>query len=98
MFGWIAGLLQSKEGQVAVAVTAVYAINATLTGVKKGLEKIKDKTETKLDDQAYALVSKVIGWSDTAIAFLTANTTYLPPKAKAIVDNKGEEPAQPPQG
>ncbi len=79
---WISNMLASKEGQIAAAVAAVYALNAVLTGLKKGLARIAPKTETQLDDKALAMVSKAATVIDKVIEFMTANSTALPGKAK----------------
>lgn len=91
MSEWISKLLESKEMQVAFTVACVYVLNAILTGIKDGLARIKDKTESKFDDNAHDLIVKVLNVVDKVIAFLTANKAALPPKAREEVEKPQPE-------
>jgi len=86
MLDWIMKVLSTQEHPIAVAVAAVYGVNALLTGLKILLDRIKDKTESKLDDNVDSVVTKILGWTSKVIGFLTANQTVLPPSVKDEVN------------
>lgn len=46
---------------VAQVIAYVVAFNLALTGIQKGLDLIKDKTSTQLDNKAAAVLGKVVG-------------------------------------
>jgi hypothetical protein len=84
---WLASLLTSKDASLATILACVIALNILLTGLKKSLGWIKDKTATTLDDKAYDAVTKVLGVGEKVVEFLSANSTALPPVAKQTVES-----------
>lgn len=82
-------VLGSVEGPVFVIVLVVIGLNVLLTSLKKSLGWLKDKTETKADDRAHAIVVKVLLVLDRLLEFASANSAALPARAKAELA-KGE--------
>lgn len=61
MIEWIVSFLGKTVGvDTAIILTVVYGANIALAGIQRGLEFIKDKTETKLDNKAYDAIAKII--------------------------------------
>ena len=52
--------LASNCGLIGTVVLVMLAVNVTLTGLKQGLELIKDKTTTEVDNKAHDFLSKVL--------------------------------------
>ena len=52
------------------------AANVMLTGVKLGLEKVKDITASKLDDTAFAFVTKIVDFLSKVIDIFSANPKH----------------------
>jgi hypothetical protein len=59
-------------------IMTVFVTNAVLTGVKVALGMIKDKTATKLDDDAYDKVAKAVDMTGAVIDWITANKEHTP--------------------
>jgi hypothetical protein len=79
----VAKMLNNQAGILTLMITVIVGFNVCLTSLKKTLGWIKDKTETKADDRAYELIAKLLGWTDKALEFASANSQALPPKAQA---------------
>jgi hypothetical protein len=54
--------IAANGGLIATAAMAMIAINLVLSGLKAGLEKIKDKTASDVDNKIYAAISAVSGF------------------------------------
>ena len=54
-------------------ILIIMALNTVLSGIQKGLEVIKDKTESKVDDKTYDILTKVLSVTSTVISWLSAN-------------------------
>ncbi len=63
-------------GPVPAALLLMVAFNVSLSGLKSGLEKIMDKTETTADNKIHAVIAKVCGLLSAAIDLLTANKPH----------------------
>jgi len=50
----------------------VLALNSLLSGLQKSLEFIKDKTETKADNQAYDIITKALNILSVIISWMSA--------------------------
>lgn len=79
----IAKLLNSQEGILTIVIMTVICMNIVLTAAKKVLSRIKDKTESKTDDKAYEVITKVLSALNKVLEFASANSDALPPKVKA---------------
>lgn len=88
MLEFLQTFLAGKESTIVMTLAIVYGTNAVLTGVKKMLGRIKDKTESQVDDKIYGVLDKVVGAVDKVIEFLTANSQALPGKAKEELEKK----------
>jgi hypothetical protein len=84
----VAKLLNSQEGIVLFVVMIMIGTNVLLMSALKVLGWIKDKTETQADNKLHALLSKGASVLSKVLAFLSANSALLPPKAKAELDKK----------
>ncbi len=51
--------IESNGGLIATVAMVMVSINLILAGLKAGLEKIKDKTDTTFDNKFYDLVNSV---------------------------------------
>ena len=61
MVEWILARFGSLVGaDVAIILAVLFAVNIALTSASKGLEVIMDKTETNLDNKAYAVINSII--------------------------------------
>lgn len=54
----------------------VVACNLALSGLKMGLEKIKDVTASQVDNKLYAAVSKVVAVLDKIVDWASANVDH----------------------
>jgi hypothetical protein len=91
----ISKILGSHEATILTIVLVVIGTNVMMTALKKSLGWVKDKTETKLDDKAYAIVEKVLSATDKVLEFASANSTALPEKAKAELEKKEWKESEP---
>jgi hypothetical protein len=82
----LAKLMGSQEGLIVAVVMIMIGVNIALTSARKFLGWLHLKTESKVDDKAYVVVSRILGWSDKALQFMSANSAMLPAKAKAEID------------
>lgn len=85
---YISGLLANFDPAVAMMLVYVIALNVALTGVKKALDKVKDKTQNDWDNKISDAIGKVLGLLSKILEFASANSVILPPKAKAEIQNK----------
>lgn len=86
MIDWISNLLSSKDASLQLILACFLALNVGLTGLKKGLDLIKDKTEAKWDNDMSDLIGKILGSAGKGIEFLSANESALPVKTRADLD------------
>lgn len=86
MLEWISKILSTQEHPIALAVAAVYGLNALLTGLKVLLDRIKDKTVTNFDNKMDDIVTSILSWVSKTIGFLTANKAVLPESVKDEVN------------
>jgi len=63
----------SAGGMVTIALAFLLASNAFLSGLSKALELIKDKTKTDVDNKAYDVVGKILGYLQVVIDLLKGN-------------------------
>jgi hypothetical protein len=68
--------LQHNGGIVATVLGIVIALNIFLTGLKGALEKIKDMTSTKVDDDLYAFLDKIVGFLTKVVDTVSANKEH----------------------
>jgi hypothetical protein len=54
--------IAANGGLIATSALAMISINLVLSGLKAGLEKIKDKTATTVDNKVYDIVNTVSGF------------------------------------
>lgn len=85
---FISKLLESQDATLAKILVAVLFMNVFLSGLKRALDYVKDKTETTLDNKAAELLGKILGVGSKVIDFLSANPSALPPKTKAELEGK----------
>jgi uncharacterized membrane protein YbjE (DUF340 family) len=85
----VAKALSSQEGLIYFVILVMIAVNVALTSAKKFLGWLHKKTESKLDDRAFEIVSQVLRGLSLGLEFISANSEALPAKAKAELD-KGE--------
>jgi|LauGreDrversion4_2_1035121.scaffolds.fasta_scaffold27323_6 hypothetical protein len=57
-------------------VAALLIFNVAVSSIQKILEIIKDKTESRKDDEAYAFISKYAGYIQKAIDWVSANRPH----------------------
>lgn len=60
----------------AMVLVWIYAINVMLVGLYKGLEAVKDKTKTKVDDKVHAFLFKVSGILQQVLDFVGYNPKH----------------------
>lgn len=82
----IANILGSKEGLITTIITVIVGINILLTGLKKLVDYMKDKTGSKIDNDISNFLGMILGWISKGLEFLSANSTALPPKAKQEIE------------
>ena len=51
--------IAANGGVIGSTIIIMVSFNLFLAGLSAGLEKIKDKTETQVDNKAFEIVSKV---------------------------------------
>lgn len=67
--------IAENGGYLAFIVMVVMMVNFILTGIKKALELVMDKTKTPVDNSIYKVIHAIVSFFDKVIEFLTANTT-----------------------
>lgn len=68
--------INASGGLIPATLILVLATNAALTGLRTALEFIQDKTETKLDNQAFQIISKISGLLAGLVDILSANKKH----------------------
>lgn len=68
--------IAANGGIIAAAAGLMIAVNMVLSGLKQGLEYIKDKTATDVDNKAYALVSSISGFLSKALDVIGYNPEH----------------------
>ncbi len=68
--------IESSGGILPACLILVLTMNAVLTGLRTGLEFIQDKTDSKLDNQAYFIVSKACSMLASFVDLLSANKKH----------------------
>ncbi len=76
------------DGLIFVVALVMIGLNIAMMSLSKFLGWLKDKTESKLDDKAYEVVTRVLRASQVALSYASANSALLPPKAKAEIEKK----------
>jgi len=68
----------SQNGGIVPAIVLVaFAFNMALSGISKALESIKDKTESKADDKAFEIISKIVSVLQKIVDWGSANRSHL---------------------
>lgn len=67
--------ITENGGMIVFIVMVVMMLNFILTGIKKALELIKDKTSSSADNVIYNILDKIVYVLDKIIEFLSANST-----------------------
>lgn len=68
--------IAANGGIIAAVALCMMALNMMLTGLKAGLEYIKDKTATQLDNKIYAVVSTISGFLSKALDVIGYNPEH----------------------
>lgn len=68
--------IAANGGIVAASALTIMALNMVLSGLKAGLEKIKDKTTTEADNKAYAIISSVSGFLSKVLDVIGYNPEH----------------------
>jgi hypothetical protein len=58
------------ESTIAIIIASIIGLNLVLQGVKKGLEQIKDKTATDLDNKIYNVINKIASYGEKLVGLL----------------------------
>lgn len=86
MIDWISNLLSSKDASLQLILACFIAVNVGLTGLKKALDKIKNLTASKWDNDLSDKIGMILGYGSKGVEFLAANESALPVKTKAELD------------
>lgn len=79
----------AANGGIIMAVAGImFAINLVLSGLKAGLEYIKDKTTTDVDNKIYDFVSTISGFLSKALDVLGYNPKHKDSPAAPAVEEK----------
>lgn len=76
MLDFIKGLLSGQSGQVAQIVSILVLCNGVLGGVKLGLDAIKDKTASTVDNTIASVLGKGLGVLSWCIDFVQGNLAH----------------------
>lgn len=68
--------ITSNGGIVATVIVTMLTVNAILSGLKKGIDLVKDKTKTTVDDQVSDTLGKVLGISGKIVDFFSSNVEH----------------------
>lgn len=70
-------MMDFLDSALILKVTAaLVSVNLLLSAVDAGLEKIKDKTSTDLDNKVYAAVHKITSVLGSALDWFAANRAH----------------------
>lgn len=68
--------IAANGGLIGTVVIVMLAVNVTLTGLKAGLELIKDKTATEVDNKAHSILTKVLDFLSKALDIVGHNPEH----------------------
>lgn len=68
--------LETNGGLVGSVIVVAMFLNFFLSGLSKGLEVIKDKTENKVDDKIYVYVNKAAQVLQKIVDWASANRSH----------------------
>lgn len=68
--------LETNGGLVGSVIVVAMFLNFFLSGLSKGLEVIKDKTENKVDDKIYFYVNKAAQVLQKIVDWASANRSH----------------------
>ncbi len=81
-------ILADREALIFTTVLTIIGLNILLTGLGRALSWVKDKTESKLDDEAYAVVVKLLHACEAVLSYASANSALFPSRVKAELDKR----------
>lgn len=61
-------------GLITIILAVLVGFNMVLVGLSKILGAIKDRTATNADNKLFAVISKVSGFSQKVVDFISANS------------------------
>ncbi len=68
--------LITKWPVISLVIASVVAFNILLSGAKASLEFIKDKTVTKVDDNAYTILERILAVSEKVLDMVGYNPAH----------------------
>ena len=86
-------LLANLDTAILVIVMVVISVNVILTAFKKVVDRFKDMTATNLDNKASEVAGKILSVASKVLEFASANSSVLPPKARAEIENAAADKA-----
>lgn len=87
---FISQMLSGVDPIMAKVLMYVVAFNVGLTGVKKAVDKIKDRTESQWDNKVSDALGFACGWLSKVLEFASANSSNLPAQSKQEIEKKDE--------
>lgn len=73
---FIAGLIQGHEGLALQIVSILVISQSVLSMVSAGLDFIKDKTSTNVDNVAALWVGRIAGFAKSVVDFIQGNLQH----------------------
>lgn len=87
---FISQMLSGVDPLLAKVLMYVIALNVGLTGLKKAVDKIKDRTENQWDNKVSDALGIACGWFSRVLEFASANSSNLPSQSKQEIEKKVE--------
>lgn len=69
-------MIEQFQEMLPIVIASVIAFNLVLTGLHKGLEVLKDKTESKADDKAWEIIGKIAEITQKIVDYVGMNRAH----------------------
>lgn len=69
-------MIEQFQQMLPIVIASVIAFNLVLTGLHKGLEVLKDKTESKADDKAWEIIGKIVEITQKIVDYVGMNRAH----------------------
>ena len=69
-------MIEQFQEMLPIVIASVVAFNLILAGLHKGLEVLKDKTESKADDKAWEIIGKIVEITQKIVDYIGMNRAH----------------------
>jgi len=80
---FLKGLVSGESGALAQILVIIGIVNGSMAGLSLIIASFKDKTETKIDNQVYSVLTSILHYASVVVDFLSANTKHVSKEGQA---------------